>query len=411
MAEARLRAAAGVADLCVAEAGLPDGSGIALLRELRAQGWVRGVVLDDVGRPLQRPRRDQRRRPQLPRLHRHAPAPCRRGPRTPRGEGVDSLSAREIQVLQLVADGKSNKDIGEELGLSPSPSRATWPGSPASSARATAPRWSSRRCGRARSPDPPGRHRSVPSTRAPSSVRLAGHAVQLSARPAGTTMSCRGRSAAHDGTGRHRCGGRCPGRRCPHVRGRDRAGRSRGAASRAAPAGHPARRRAPRRRRRRRRSPGRHAALAAGTGPVAVDAERASGYRYGQRAYLVQLRREGAGTVADRPGRLPRPVPRRRRRSPAPSGCCTPPRQDLPCLAEVGLRPRRAVRHRARRPGSPGCPGSGSPPSSSTASGSAWPRSTRPSTGRPGRCPSRGCATPRSTSRCWSSCATRSPRS
>ena len=34
------------------------------------------------------------------------------------------------------------------------------------------------------------------------------------------------------------------------------------------------------------------AAFAAGTGPVAVDAERASGYRYGQRAYLVQLRRE-----------------------------------------------------------------------------------------------------------------------
>ena len=39
------------------------------------------------------------------------------------------------------------------------------------------------------------------------------------------------------------------------------------------------------------------AALAAGTGPFAVDAERASGYRYGQRAYLVQLRRAGAGTA------------------------------------------------------------------------------------------------------------------
>src|SRR5579884_827729 len=37
--------------------------------------------------------------------------------------------------------------------------------------------------------------------------------------------------------------------------------------------------------------------LAAGDGPVAVDAERASGYRYTPRAYLVQLRREGAGTV------------------------------------------------------------------------------------------------------------------
>ncbi|MEO7745572.1 MAG: ribonuclease D, partial [Actinomycetota bacterium] len=38
------------------------------------------------------------------------------------------------------------------------------------------------------------------------------------------------------------------------------------------------------------------AALESGTGPVAVDAERASGYRYGQAAYLVQLRREGSGT-------------------------------------------------------------------------------------------------------------------
>ncbi|MDO8107901.1 HRDC domain-containing protein [Isoptericola sp. b441] len=38
------------------------------------------------------------------------------------------------------------------------------------------------------------------------------------------------------------------------------------------------------------------AALSAGTGPVAVDAERASGYRYGQRTYLVQLRRSGSGT-------------------------------------------------------------------------------------------------------------------
>jgi ribonuclease D len=35
--------------------------------------------------------------------------------------------------------------------------------------------------------------------------------------------------------------------------------------------------------------------LAAGTGPVAVDAERASGFRYGQRAFLVQIKREGAG--------------------------------------------------------------------------------------------------------------------
>ena len=36
--------------------------------------------------------------------------------------------------------------------------------------------------------------------------------------------------------------------------------------------------------------------LASGHGPVALDAERASGFRYSQRAYLVQLRRAGSGT-------------------------------------------------------------------------------------------------------------------
>src|SRR5690625_4973941 len=46
-------------------------------------------------------------------------------------------------------------------------------------------------------------------------------------------------------------------------------------------------------------------ALRAGTGPVAVDAERASGYRYSQRAYLVQIRRTGAGTALIDPIALP----------------------------------------------------------------------------------------------------------
>lgn len=37
-------------------------------------------------------------------------------------------------------------------------------------------------------------------------------------------------------------------------------------------------------------------AMAAARGPVAVDVERASGYRYWQKAYLVQMHRDGAGT-------------------------------------------------------------------------------------------------------------------
>lgn len=47
------------------------------------------------------------------------------------------------------------------------------------------------------------------------------------------------------------------------------------------------------------------AAFAGGTGPVAADCERASGYRYGQSTFLVQLRREGAGTALLDPVALP----------------------------------------------------------------------------------------------------------
>ena len=37
------------------------------------------------------------------------------------------------------------------------------------------------------------------------------------------------------------------------------------------------------------------ARMLAGTGPLAVDAERAQGFRYSAKAYLFQFRREGAG--------------------------------------------------------------------------------------------------------------------
>ena len=79
-------------------------------------------------------------------------------------------------------------------------------------------------------------------------------------------------------------------------------------------------------------------ALAAGHGPLAVDAERASGYRYSQRAYLIQLRREGAGSALIDPIAVP---------DLAPIAAATigvewilhAATQDLPCLAEVGLVP------------------------------------------------------------------------
>jgi ribonuclease D len=85
------------------------------------------------------------------------------------------------------------------------------------------------------------------------------------------------------------------------------------------------------------------AKLGAGSGPFAVDAERASGFRYSNRAYLIQIRRAGAGTV------LIDPV----NHGGSPIDALAPlsevlaedewilhaADQDLPCLAEVGLRP------------------------------------------------------------------------
>jgi ribonuclease D len=79
-------------------------------------------------------------------------------------------------------------------------------------------------------------------------------------------------------------------------------------------------------------------AFRGGSGPVAIDAERASGYRYSARAYLIQLRREGSGSALV---------------DPIPFGDLSgfngafagaewilhAATQDLPCLTELGLRP------------------------------------------------------------------------
>ena len=84
--------------------------------------------------------------------------------------------------------------------------------------------------------------------------------------------------------------------------------------------------------------------LAAGSGPFAVDAERASGFRYSPRAYLIQIKRNGGGLhLID----------------PIPFGLNNPlltsldellntdevilhaSTQDLPCLREIGINPTK----------------------------------------------------------------------
>ena len=79
-------------------------------------------------------------------------------------------------------------------------------------------------------------------------------------------------------------------------------------------------------------------ALAAGSGPIAVDAERASGYRYGQRAYLVQIRRAGAGSFLVDPIAFDDLTPLAEAINDA-EWVLHAATQDLPCLSDIGLHP------------------------------------------------------------------------
>jgi len=80
-----------------------------------------------------------------------------------------------------------------------------------------------------------------------------------------------------------------------------------------------------------------------GSGPFAVDAERASGFRYSNRAYLIQIRRAGAGTVLIDPvSHGADPLTALRPVAEVLAGdewILHSADQDLPCLAEVGMRP------------------------------------------------------------------------
>jgi ribonuclease D len=79
--------------------------------------------------------------------------------------------------------------------------------------------------------------------------------------------------------------------------------------------------------------------LRSATGPLALDAERASGYRYSQRAYLVQLRRSGAGTALIDPVLAP-DLSAIQEATDGVEWILHAATQDLSCLAEIGLRPR-----------------------------------------------------------------------
>jgi ribonuclease D len=78
--------------------------------------------------------------------------------------------------------------------------------------------------------------------------------------------------------------------------------------------------------------------IAAGHGPVAVDAERASGFRYSQRAYLIQVFRRGAGTFLFDPPAVGR-FDELNAAIADEEWVLHAATQDLLCLREVGLDP------------------------------------------------------------------------
>ncbi|GAB2701212.1 ribonuclease D [Microbacterium marinum] len=82
------------------------------------------------------------------------------------------------------------------------------------------------------------------------------------------------------------------------------------------------------------------AALAAGHGPVAVDVERASGFRYSQRAYLIQVFRRGAGVFLFDPPAIGDLSPLQQAIG-EEEWVLHAASQDLPSLREDGLEPPR----------------------------------------------------------------------
>ncbi len=140
-AEARARAhAATPCDLCVLDLGLPDGSGLDLLADLKAAGWPRLVVLSAADDPYS-VRAAFVAGAQGYLLKSASPGSVDNGMRrvldggvyadpgvasmlaaglrgTPVHSGVTDMSGREVEVLRLVSEGRSNKEVGDVLGLS-----------------------------------------------------------------------------------------------------------------------------------------------------------------------------------------------------------------------------------------------------------------------------------------------------
>ena len=112
VAQARRAAVGRPGELCLVEASLVDGSGIQLARELRALGWQHVVVLATTDDPF------TVRAALASGVSCYLTVGTATATQSPVSTSLAGMSQREVEVLQLVAEGHSNRDVGEKLGLS-----------------------------------------------------------------------------------------------------------------------------------------------------------------------------------------------------------------------------------------------------------------------------------------------------
>ncbi len=101
-------------DVCAIVTPLSDGPVLPLIRILRTRGWSNVAVLSSRAdaRAVHSALLSGVRAVVVRTSEASAPQP----PTRPRGKVP--LSDRELEVLRMVADGRSNRDVGEQLGLS-----------------------------------------------------------------------------------------------------------------------------------------------------------------------------------------------------------------------------------------------------------------------------------------------------
>jgi DNA-binding NarL/FixJ family response regulator len=111
----------GPRDLCIVDIALPDGNGLALLTELRRNGWHGGIGISPVGDlrlVVAAMNAGVKGFILAPRRPPQQGASGQPAPHGTNGSGIGGLSRREVEVIRYVADGRSNRDIGEAMGLS-----------------------------------------------------------------------------------------------------------------------------------------------------------------------------------------------------------------------------------------------------------------------------------------------------